>query len=122
MQHLLDADPLHSIAGSHHTPTPACAHAARLYSTVGVHPTRCGEIAAHPRGPDAYLTALQDVIIDGLRDGKASWKKKKAKCKLGEDVQEQLPPAPLCMAPLLPASTTGRQVVAVGELGLDYDR
>lgn len=42
----------------------------RLSSTVGVHPTRCGEIEAYPEGSDAYMAALQGVINDGMTDGK----------------------------------------------------
>ena len=49
---------------------PSRSPAERLYSTVGVHPTRCGEFEAHPGGPDAYMVALQEVIQDGMADGK----------------------------------------------------
>lgn len=52
-----------------------------LYSTVGVHPTRCEEFNAFKDGPDAYLDELSKLIREG--NGK---------------------------------------VVAIGELGLDYDR
>ena len=44
--------------------------AERLFSTVGVHPTRCGEFEAHPGGPEEYLAALREVLRDGQRDGK----------------------------------------------------
>lgn len=64
-------------------PAPLCAPAERLFCTVGVHPTRCGEFDSHPGGPEAYLSALHEVLTDGQADGK---------------------------------------VVAVGEMGLDYDR
>jgi TatD DNase family protein len=33
----------------------------RLFCTVGVHPTRCGEFAAFSEGPDAYMAALSAV-------------------------------------------------------------
>lgn len=33
----------------------------RLFCTVGVHPTRCGEFQAFPEGPDAYMAALSAV-------------------------------------------------------------
>lgn len=42
----------------------------RLYSTVGVHPTRCGEFDTYPDGPEAYIAALHDVLIDGIKDAK----------------------------------------------------
>lgn len=35
------------------------------YSTVGVHPTRCGEFEAHPEGAEAYMGALADLIRRG---------------------------------------------------------
>lgn len=57
--------------------------AERLFCTVGVHPTRCSEFEEHPEGPEAYMAALLDVLLEGRHRGK---------------------------------------VVAVGEMGLDYDR
>jgi TatD DNase family protein len=41
-----------------------------LYTTVGVHPTRCSEFDTYPAGPDAYMSALKAVLADGISDGK----------------------------------------------------
>jgi len=45
--------------------------AERLFCTVGVHPTRCGELDEHPGGPDAYMAELMRIMEDGQSDGKA---------------------------------------------------
>ena len=45
--------------------------AERLFCTVGVHPTRCGEFDEHPGGPDAYMAELVRIMEDGQGDGKA---------------------------------------------------
>ncbi|KAL4546468.1 hypothetical protein Ndes2526B_g01688 [Nannochloris sp. 'desiccata'] len=42
----------------------------RLFTTLGVHPTRCSEFETYPEGPDGYLAALKEVLADGTRDGK----------------------------------------------------
>ena len=43
---------------------------ARLYCTVGVHPTRCGEFAASPHGDaTAHLEALWALVQDGMGTG-----------------------------------------------------
>ncbi|XP_071836811.1 deoxyribonuclease TATDN1-like isoform X1 [Apostichopus japonicus] len=52
-----------------------------LFSTVGCHPTRCSEFDKYSQGPDAYISALKDLI-----------------------------------------NSNKEKVVAVGEIGLDYDR
>lgn len=44
--------------------------ADNLYTTVGVHPTRGNEWAQYEQGMDAYLKELENVIEDGVRDGK----------------------------------------------------
>eukprot|EP00941_MAST-03F_sp_MAST-3F-sp1_P005011 g5011.t1 len=36
-----------------------------LFSTVGVHPTRCGEFRKHPGGSEAYMASLIDLIRRG---------------------------------------------------------
>lgn len=41
-----------------------------MFTTVGVHPTRCGEFETYPQGPEAYLNALEEVLKDGISDGK----------------------------------------------------
>jgi TatD DNase family protein len=41
-----------------------------LFTTLGVHPTRCSEFESYPEGPDAYMAALKEVLLDGTRDGK----------------------------------------------------
>jgi TatD DNase family protein len=38
----------------------------RLFCTVGVHPTRCGEFESFPEGPEAYMAALSAVRISLL--------------------------------------------------------
>jgi hypothetical protein len=42
-----------------------------LYSTVGVHPTRCGEFDNNELGldADAYYAELERVCLDGKKDG-----------------------------------------------------
>lgn len=42
----------------------------RLFCTVGVHPTRCGEFDASEAGPDGYLRQLSQVISRGVALGK----------------------------------------------------
>ena len=41
-----------------------------LFSTVGVHPTRCSEFDAFSDGPDAYMEQLRQLINDGVAAGK----------------------------------------------------
>ena len=44
--------------------------ADRLFCTVGVHPTRTGEIEGHVQGADAYMSALAAVARRGKQAGK----------------------------------------------------
>lgn len=37
-----------------------------LFTTVGVHPTRCGEFESAPEGADAHEAALREVLRDGV--------------------------------------------------------
>eukprot|EP00887_Chlorella_sp_A99_P000630 scaffold5.g630.t1 len=60
-------------AGSLHEARAALALARtdeRLFSTVGVHPTRCGKFESHPGGPQAYLEELEAVLREGAAEGK----------------------------------------------------
>ncbi|CAM9707630.1 unnamed protein product [Discosporangium mesarthrocarpum] len=41
-----------------------------LYSTVGVHPTRCSEFSAEGRDPEAHLAALLEILMEGKSTGK----------------------------------------------------
>lgn len=42
----------------------------RLFSTVGVHPTRCGEFAKNEEGgPEMYMDALMELAKDGQKAG-----------------------------------------------------
>ncbi|EGZ21431.1 hypothetical protein PHYSODRAFT_350745 [Phytophthora sojae] len=42
----------------------------QLFSTVGVHPTRCSEFEADGRDPDAYFAELLAVCEQGQKEGK----------------------------------------------------
>lgn len=45
-------------------------HAARLFCTAGVHPTRCGEVEAAAQGSQRYWDELRGVLQEGVRAGK----------------------------------------------------
>jgi Tat protein secretion system quality control protein TatD with DNase activity len=50
-----------------------CRATPGLYTTVGVHPTRCRAIAEAPAaggGPDGYVQRLLAVAREGMADGK----------------------------------------------------
>lgn len=53
-------------------PTSANASLPALYSTVGVHPTRCCEFENNDQGlsADAYFANLVALCKDGMRDGR----------------------------------------------------
>ena len=53
----------------------------RLFCTVGVHPTRCGEIKEYPGGEEAYMALLQEVLAEGKALGKVV---ALGECGLGE--------------------------------------
>ncbi|GMH45721.1 hypothetical protein BSKO_13684 [Bryopsis sp. KO-2023] len=42
----------------------------RLFSTVGVHPTRCEAFEKFPAGPDSYLDLLLKIATEGMAGGK----------------------------------------------------
>lgn len=45
-------------------------HAERLFCTVGVHPTRCGDFESYSDGPEAYLQALLKLAVEGSNEKK----------------------------------------------------
>lgn len=53
------------------TPSSSAASLPALYSTVGVHPTRCSEFDKNDEGlsADAYFASLVALCEDGMRDG-----------------------------------------------------
>jgi TatD DNase family protein len=78
-----------------------------LYSTVGVHPTRCSEFEENDFGldADAYYAELERVCLDGKQDGTV-----RGRCPTN---------SPYLDSNILICE---RQIVAIGECGLDYDR
>ena len=50
-------------------PTSSGKSPINLFSTVGVHPTRCSEIAEFPDGPDQYLLRLHEAASIGAKNG-----------------------------------------------------
>lgn len=42
----------------------------RLFSTVGVHPTRCHEFEDYKEGAEEYMNELEVVMVEGRREGK----------------------------------------------------
>jgi Tat protein secretion system quality control protein TatD with DNase activity len=80
----------------------------RLFCTVGVHPTRCGEFETYPDGPEAYMAALSAVRACWLHSVRAS---RACRCHVSAACFEMLPQpmrhASLARAPCIrPASAT----------------
>jgi Tat protein secretion system quality control protein TatD with DNase activity len=119
----------------------------RLFCTVGVHPTRCSEFEEHAAGPEAYLAELKEVhrptpnpflqsswctakVVVILFDcrhrrGLPRRAKRHRSCIMLCAADKR---TPVCVtvswsfAQVLEAGRLEGKVVAVGEVGLDYDR
>ena len=46
---------------------------SRLFTTVGVHPTRCSEFEAFESGPDKYYEELSQLCDEGRELGKVEY-------------------------------------------------
>jgi TatD DNase family protein len=115
-----------------------------LYSTVGVHPTQCSLFEKHPDGPEAYARELRALAEENSsRGGSAPSSSTAAASSTAAPPPAPAPtpaasatPAPSATTPTTPAATTptptrtpapasvaeGGCVVAIGEMGLDYER
>jgi len=54
---------------SRHSDAAVTGRWPRLYSTVGVHPTRTSELSAPGVDAAAYIRQLRDIVTDGMSDG-----------------------------------------------------
>ena len=85
-----------------------CADQDWLYTTVGVHPTRAGEFEGDETTPDEYLEKLLQLATDNkAKVCFAQWSS--AGCAERCRGRER-------------HDIVVRQVVAIGEFGLDFDR
>lgn len=62
--------------------TTYCLEPDRLFSTVGVHPTRCRAFDESPSGPEDYFSTLLSTAEEGIKLGKVV---AVGECGLGEN-------------------------------------
>lgn len=53
----------HSLAPGFSRTLTGMRRAEGLYTTIGCHPCRATEMDAYPGGPDAYIAALDELIV-----------------------------------------------------------